>query len=304
MSKIIFAGVGGSCSVRERGDNYAMFGVTTSDDYKPVTWVGRFPIDITTLLVAIHVTCMVLGCFLIALGGGAFFNWLQFDSAAVLRGAVHQIFTYAFVHPPSGLLWFAIEMLMLFWFGRDVERFLGRRSFIALYLLLLLVPTIAMTGWGLLQRNGLSGSQTIHFGVFIAFAAINPRAEFFFLRITAKWIAVIFAAFYTLQLLAYHAWAEMTVLWLSIGVAFFYVRSRGVGPELAWWESVKARLMPKPKLTIVRREPAARNAEEDDVYDSIDPLLEKISKSGIGSLTPNERRALDRARNQLLKKSD
>ena len=38
--------------------------------------------------------------------------------------------------------------------------------------------------------------------------------------------------------------------------------------------------------------------------ESIDPLLDKISKSGINSLTASERRTLDRARNQLLKKSE
>ena len=27
-----------------------MFGVTTSDDYQPVTWVGRHPVHVTTLL--------------------------------------------------------------------------------------------------------------------------------------------------------------------------------------------------------------------------------------------------------------
>jgi hypothetical protein len=43
--------------------------------------------------------------------------------------------------------------------------------------------------------------------------------------------------------------------------------------------------------------------EPEDIYDSIDPVLDKISKSGIGSLTASERRALDRARNRLLKKS-
>ncbi|MEY2574697.1 MAG: hypothetical protein QOF80_184, partial [Verrucomicrobiota bacterium] len=34
----------------------------------------------------------------------------------------------------------------------------------------------------------------------------------------------------------------------------------------------------------------------------IDPVLEKISKHGINSLTASERRALDRARARLLKK--
>src|SRR5919109_92222 len=100
-----------------------MFGVTTSDDYRPVTWMGRFPVDITTILVALHVAVAILACLIIAAGGGALLNLMMFDSAAVLRaGQVWRLATYAFVHSPSMLLWFAIEMYMLFVFGREVER--------------------------------------------------------------------------------------------------------------------------------------------------------------------------------------
>jgi membrane associated rhomboid family serine protease len=279
-----------------------MFGVTISDDYRPVAWMGRYPIDVTTLLVATHVTCMVFACFLIALGGGAILNFLQFDSAQVLHGAFWQLATYAFIHPPSsGLIWFAVEMYMLFVFGREVERFIGRRAYIGLYVLLLLLPSIFLTVWGLSQRVGLVGSATVHFGIFVAFATIYPRVEMF-LRITAKWAALILAGVYTLQLLAYHVWSEMVVLWLSMGAAFLFIRLRGVGPELVWWDNLKTRLRPKPKFHVVPKPNARRVVEPDDVYASVDPILDKIAKSGIGSLTSSERRALDRARNRLLKK--
>jgi hypothetical protein len=43
--------------------------------------------------------------------------------------------------------------------------------------------------------------------------------------------------------------------------------------------------------------------ESDDVQASIDPILDKISKSGIGSLTASERQQLNRERERLLKKS-
>src|ERR1051325_7242634 len=193
-----------------------MFGVTTSDDYKPVAWMGQYPIDVTTLLVVIHVICMVLACFLIALGGGALLNLLQFDSAVVLhRGAVWQLGTYAFVHSPSSLLWFAVEMYVLFVFGREVERFVGRRAYIALYGFLLVTPAALLTIWGLWERCAIAGSPELHFGIFIAFATIYPRVELL-LRIMAKWVALILAAVYTFQLLAYHAWSDLMVLWTSI----------------------------------------------------------------------------------------
>ena len=277
-----------------------MFGVTTSDDYRPVAWMGRYPLDVTTMLVAVHVAFAVVTCLFIAFGAGGALEYLTFDSARVLYlGQVWRLATYAFVHAPSALLWFAVEMYMLFVFGREVERFLGRRAYIILYALLLLAPTLVLTAWGLGERSALAGSPALHFGIFVAFATIYPRVELL-LRITAKWFALILAAIYTLQLVAYHAWSDLAVVWTSIGAAFLFVELRGAGPELVWLKRVKDLTRPKPKLRIVQKSMTRPPPERDDVYASIDPILDKISKSGIGSLTANERRQLDRARARLL----
>lgn len=278
-----------------------MFGVTTSDDYKPVTWMGRVPVDVTTILVGIHVAVAIITAFLFRFGPLGFLDHFMFDSSAVLRGEVWRVITYAFIHSPNNLIWFAIEMYMLFVFGREVERFIGQRSFIVLYLSLLLTPPLFLTLWGLGQRSGLAGSPILHFGVFIAFATIYPSAEMF-LRITAKWTALILAAVYSLTMLAAQPWYNLVVLWLTIATAFLFVRLQGIGPELVWWENFKARLQPKPKFKVVPK-PEAPRRTDDDLYESVDPILEKIAKLGIGSLTPNERRQLDRARNRLLNES-
>jgi len=281
-----------------------MFGVTTSDDYRPVAWMGRYPVDVTTMLVGLHVAVAIITAILVALGAGSVLAYLQFDSAAVwYSGQVWRLFTYAFVHAPSALLWFAIEMYMLFVFGREVERFIGQRAYIALYLLLLVAPTVVLTLWGFWQRSALAGSPALHFGIFVAFATIYPRVEMF-LRVMAKWIALILAGVYTFQLLAYHAWSDLAVVWTSIGTAFLFIELRGAGPELAWWSNLKARIGPKPKFHVVQNTRARRVVDPDDVYASIDPILDKISKFGIGSLTANERRQLDRERDRLLKKSE
>jgi membrane associated rhomboid family serine protease len=212
-----------------------MFGVTTSDDYQPLTWVGRHPVHVTTLLVVVHSFTAIVACFL---GGTHVLGHLAFDSDLVLhRGEVWQLATYAFVHSPANLLWFAIEMVMLFMFGREVERFVGRRVFIVLYAVLLLAPAVLLTLWGIGQRVGMAGSPALHFGVFIAFASIYPSVEML-LRIQAKWVALVLAGISTLQLLAYRDWSAMAVLWLSIMVAFFFIRLRGAGPELEWWSGV------------------------------------------------------------------
>ena len=282
----------------------SMFGVTTSDDYRPVAWMGRYPVDVTTMLVGVHVAAAVFTAILVAVGARSVLTWLQFDSAAIWYGGqVWRLFTYAFVHAPSALLWFAIEMYLLFAFGREVERFVGRRSYIALYLILLITPVALLAMCGPWQRFMLHGSWALHFGIFVAFATIYPRAEFF-LRIMAKWVALILAAVYTLERLAYHAWSDLVVLWTSIGAAFLFIEWSGAGPELAWWTAVKTRFAPRPKYRIVPKVGPTRPAESEDADASIDPILDKISKFGIGSLTASERRRLNRERERLLKKSD
>src|SRR5205814_2187277 len=153
--------------------------------------------------------------------------------------------------------------------------FLGRRAYIALYGFLLVTPAALLTIWGLWERCAIAGSPELHFGIFIAFATIYPRVEWL-LRIMAKRVALILAAVYTFQLLA----------------------------ELAWWNAVRARFASRPKYHVLPK-PRARTggsrSESEDVYTSIDPILDKISKFGIGSLTASERRQLDRERERLLK---
>ena len=283
-----------------------MFGVTTSDDYRPVTWMGRFPVDVTTILVGVHVACAILTAFLFAIGYASALNYAMFDSAQVwLHGQVWRQITYAFIHPPSGyaLLWFAIEMYMLFFFGREVERFLGRRAYIWLYAILLIVPALILTLWGLTMRTGLAGSGALHFAIFAAFVTLYPNVQFF-LRIPAKWIFAILAAIATLSTLAARDWQTLVVLWISLGLAFLFIELRGAGPELAWVDNLKARFRPKPKLHVVQKSTTRRTVEPEDVYTSVDPILDKISKFGMGSLTETEKKILDRARNRLLKKSD
>jgi hypothetical protein len=97
------------------------------------------------------------------------------------------------------------------------------------------------------------------------------------------------------------------VLWISVGAAFLFIEFRGAGPEPAWWNALKARFASRPKYHVVpkpRPRAGSGRAEADDVYTSIDPILDKISKFGIGSLTASERRQLNRERERLLKKSE
>ena len=110
--------------------------------------------------------------------GGVFTRWLAFWPAGFLGGAFWQPFTYMFLH--GGLLHLFLNMLWLFFFGKDVERALGTRAFLRFYLtcgavgvLATLIPAML---WGGASVTGASGAVM---GVLVAFAVINPEREFF-----------------------------------------------------------------------------------------------------------------------------
>ena len=98
-----------------------MFGVTTSDDYRPVAWMGRYPVDVTTMLVGVHVAAAILAAILVAFGAGS--SILALAAIRQRSDLVQLVKSGDFLlmplfMPHRRLLWFAIEMYLLFVFGR------------------------------------------------------------------------------------------------------------------------------------------------------------------------------------------
>jgi hypothetical protein len=314
-----------------------MIGYDRSDDYQPLTYLGRHPMYLTTLLVITHVAAAVICCLLMGFGATGALDLLKFSSDGVLRHFhLWQPLTYAFVHVPKtadsigpSLISFFIEMYMLLFFGQEVEKYFGRRTFLLLYVCLLLTAPLLLTlGGAILQVNlpnqfdlpkealkGMGGSAVIHLSVFLVFATIYPNISLC-LGILAKWMAWGALAAYTLGCLAFNWWGNLSVLWASAAVAYYGTRYAGVGESFSLFSSLRDRF---PKRTVPngvkpRLKPRRLLAETTssssgngggnmvDVHESIDPLLDKISKHGLASLTSSERAALERARVSLLRK--
>jgi membrane associated rhomboid family serine protease len=285
----------------------AMFGQSDSNDYQPLGYLGRIPLYVTTLLVIIYVTVMVALALCQAGDVPDFTHLLVYDSDPVLRHfQFWRFFTYPLINGPS--IWFAIEMWLLFSFGKEVERFIGRASVGMLYITLVVVgPCLLAAASAFIPGLPiLAGSQTVNFAVFIAFCTIYPNVEIFF-TFKAKWIAAVFLGINSLQLLAGHAIALLLVFWATCLAAFLFIKYlRGhirfrfsLRDTLRRWRSRRSlRPLPKPRPAPQGKPSTPR----DDVIESIDPLLDKIAKHGIGSLTAHEREKLEQARAELLKK--
>jgi hypothetical protein len=186
-----------------------------------------------------------------------------------------------------------------------VERFIGRTAFAVLYLSLVVLGPCLLTAAGTWFPAELRGSGTVNFAMFIAFCTIYPNVEIFF-TIKAKWIAAVILGINSLQFLGVHAFVDLLVFWAACLVAFVFIKYLRGQVQFSLWEYLRQRrsrrslsAMPSPRVVPQKKAPAPR----DDVIESIDPLLDKIAKHGIGSLTAREREKLEQARAELLKKS-
>ncbi len=266
------------------------------ENHDPITWVGRVPVYATTVLVALYVAAMIGVALMLAAGQSAALERFTFDSTAVLQDfELWRCFTYAFINPPDP--WFIIALVMLYVFGRDVEQFLGRTSFLRLYAaFLLLGPVIMLALSAAMGRTFLLGHSWANLAVFLSFAALYPNAQLLF-QIPAKVFAWVFLGLYVLQLLAQRQQADLLVLLATAFLAWYAVR-HGAALRLDFLARLRpvSHRMRQPKLRVLpppEEEPA-------DPHGIIDPLLEKISSQGLASLTRREREQLQRARTALL----
>ena len=259
----------------------------------PLTWIGNFPVYASTVLAGIHGVALIVSALAMASGAESFLQSLVFSSGAITsHWDLWQTVTYAFVHRPP-YWFFLLELYLLVVFGREIETFLGRRAFLKIYACLLLAPSMVflMAEWAGLPTI-YWGSSALHFGIFVAFTLLYPSAEIFF-TIQARWVALALLAINSLQCLALADYTSLTALAADCVVACVMV---------GFFQGRFA--MPSPERPIKIRMPAKALPQkpDEDVLDSIDPILEKISRHGMGSLTVRERERLQKARAQLIAK--
>lgn len=284
-----------------------MNGYDSSDEHQPVTWVRGYPVFAAHFVVLGFVASMLVTTLVLAFGAGAVLGWLPFSSAAVLRGEIWRMLTYGLVNPPS--ISFAIDMLMIGMFGREIERVYGRRSFLSLYGCLYLVSPLLFTVIGRWLPASMAGESGA-LALFVAFAAIYPDVSVSLLNIMAKWVAAVLVGIYTLMALSNHDWTGLVTLWATCGFAFAFVRrkqGRLALPRIKFLEKTpKLRVLPnletKAKPEPKRVGPGRTSALNSTTTSEVDALLDKIAKSGIASLTVKERARLETARAELLKR--
>jgi len=278
----------------ERGSFPLVIARRTPESHDPITWIGRLPVYVTTLIVGIYVAAMIALTLTLAAGGEAFVSrFTTFSSGAVLEQfEIWRCLSYALPGQPDP--WFIVSLVVLYIFGRDLEQYLGRGRFLRLYFgFLLLGPVLLMIGTLITGQSYALQQSWANLAVFLAFASLYPGAQLIF-QIPAKIFAWILLGVAVLQLLAGRNWPDLLVL--------------GSTSLLAWY-GVREPLMPVDlkRLLPMRRRPNLRllgdeSTHETDPAEVIDRILEKISRRGLASLSVSERKQLEHAREALLAK--
>jgi len=231
----------------------------------------------------------------------------------LLQGAFWQLFTYMWVHAELYgimIVHLLFNMLTLFFIGRIVEPRMGAKAFWWTYLIGGLaaiffflaeqVLTVALNGTAVIEWDrplvGASGAVCAVVGVF---GVLLPNVQVFimFLPFPIRAVNAVrgFAVFSLVVALAGCLPGVGTAPGLQWLFAVAHSAHLG-GLLFGWW--VGTQLVqgggpvsgpPPLNFGVERMSPA-------EIRDALDPILEKISREGIQSLTPKEREILDRAR--------
>jgi membrane associated rhomboid family serine protease len=197
------------------------------------------------------------------------------------------IVTYMFLH--AGVTHILFNMIALFFFGPRVEARLGSRRFVQLYF----VSGIsgALVSFVFAPASAIVGASAAVFGVMLAFALFWPRDQILIwgiLPIEARWLIVITTAL---------------ALWSGLqgsrgGVADFAHLGGYAGAWLFLRLIDPSRVAARFRARTVPRTDTGRLARWKQVdlsrvhevnREELNRILDKISASGMESLTPQER---------------
>jgi hypothetical protein len=150
------------------------------------------------------------------------------------------------------------------------------------------------------------GASAAVIGCVIAFATLFPNREvtllvFFVLPVTlkAKYIALIAIAFDLVPILT-HAQSNVAHL-AHLGGAllgYIYIKGLGYGATPRWLSALQT-LEARLRARTVPPPPKKKLSREEFIRQEIDPILDKISREGLQSLTKRERQILESAKDIL-----
>ena len=247
-------------------------------------------------LIGINLAVFVTQQILQAYQPAAVIEYLGLSYRGIDQAYAWQFFSAMFLH--AGVFSFAGGMIVLYFIGRDVESIFGQKHFLCLYL-------AGLVG-GELGHLFLMPSRTVLLAapggvaaVVVAFATVLPELELtqsiFFIpsaKLKAKYLGfALFAVGLVLVVLDRQGVVSHSAFLGGGAAGWLYAHLLGFGRP-----SFVQRVLRRRRIVGERRR---QMSLDEFIAEEIDPVLEKISRSGFGSLTRRERRVLAEAREKM-----
>jgi len=214
--------------------------------------------------------------------------------AAFLHFQVWRLFTYMFLHSTQSFFHILFNMLALYWFGQELEEMWGRKKFLIFYF-------ICGAGAGLFSLLNLItnpyvlviGASGAVLGVLTAYAHYFPNRQvllFFIIPVRVRTLVIGYAIL-SVFMVSFQSGGTISHLTHlgGIAVAWAYMKySRAaetfINRHIYSWNTRKQKARAAQALN------RKRYFEQE-----VDPILDKIAKQGMESLTSSEKKILKKA---------
>lgn len=218
--------------------------------------------------------------------------------------AIHQFFTYMFLH--GGFMHIFFNMLMLWMFGRLVEESWGIKRFLKYYFLCGISGGVFYYLFAPNSMNPVIGASGAVLGLVVAAAVMFPnmRTMMFPLPIfiKLKWLAIGYFAYTVLNILmTTHSTVAHTAHLGGAVVGFLYLK-------LDWrFRKLLHTLSPLRFFRDLRYRKNSKKMEKnrektEEIMKRVDSILDKINEVGIENISEEDRRFLGSASDILSKK--
>lgn len=266
--------------------------------------------------VIVFVGLFVIGLFRhFGLGSVVIFIHEQFMIPSDIQEFIYRpwtAITYAFNH--AGIFHIFFNMLVLYWFGRLFNEYLGSQKLVNLYVISALggalVFLFVYNVFPGMPTSTMVGASGAIFGIVAATATLLPDYRFHLLFIGP--VKIIYIALFVVAMSfirldkGVNIGGELAHLTGAL-IGFLYTKQMQKGNEMGRWvfktmEFFKNLFKPKPKIKVTHRKERrsssfstaskTRQKGSNVSQNEIDAILDKISEKGYESLTKDEKEKL------------
>jgi len=290
------------------------FSYSASDRNASNPWFKVGSLDVTTSVLVAGLSALSMVVWAI---DASLLEPFVLNADKVRHGQVWRLVTWPLVNTPESI-WSILTIAIFWYFGRELEGLLGRNRFAWFLLITTLVPSIVAT----FTSVNVWGLEFLELAVLVVFIAEYPQARFFF-NIPAWAVGLVIVGLQILVLVGNRDGSGLLFLLALVATALLAARGFGLASSLPWIpqvplpafmtgarssgprRSAKGKVRGKGRTSEVVQgpwaAPAAPAASPDAIATQaeLDALLDKISASGLDSLTADEKRRLNELSKRL-----